>query len=90
MNTYYSEEDIDVANNTLNLNLYYNSNSESAGAQGQSVFSFRLPEEVIHTHSFSSDSIKLVLNAITGYDDSQLNKIAECKVALKDFSVPMF
>ena len=90
MNTYYSEEDIDVANNTLNLNLYYNSNSESAGAQGQSVFSFRLPEEVIHTHSFSSDSIKLVLNAITGYDDSSLTKVGECKVALKDFSEPMF
>ena len=90
MNTYYSEEDIDVANNTLNLNLYYNSHSESPSAQGQSVFSFRLPEEVIYTHQFSTDSIKLVLNAITGYDDSQLTKVGECKVALKDFSEPMY
>ena len=90
MNTYYSEEDIDVANNTLNLNLYYNSNSESQNAQGQSVFSFRLPEEVIYNHHFSTDSITLVLNAISGYDNSQLNKVGECKVAMKDFSEPMF
>jgi hypothetical protein len=90
MNTYYSEEDIDVANNTLNLNLYYNSNSESQNAQGQSVFSFRLPEEVIYSNHFSTDSITLVLNAISGYDNSQLNKVGECKVAMKDFSEPMF
>ena len=90
MNTYYSEEDIDVANNTLNLNLYYNSNSENPNAQGQSVFSFRLPEEVIYSNHFSTDSITLVLNAISGYDNSQLNKVGECKVAMKDFSEPMF
>ena len=90
MNTYYSEEDIDVANNTLNLNLYYNSNSETPSAQGQSVFSFRLPEEVIYSNHFSTDSITLVLNAISGYDNSQLNKVGECKVAIKDFSEPMF
>ena len=88
VNTYYSEEDIDVANNTLNLNLYYNSNSENPSAQGQSVFSFRLPEEVIYTHQFTADSINLVLNAITGFDNSQLSKVGECKVALKDFSEP--
>ena len=90
MNTYYSEEDIDVANNTLNLNLYYNSNSESQNDQGQSVFSFRLPEEVIYNNHFSTDSITLVLNAISGNDNSQLNKVGECKVAMKDFSEPMF
>lgn len=90
MNTYYSEEDIDVANNTLNLNLYYNKNSENTSAQGQSVFSFRLPEEVVYTHQFTANSINLVLNAITGYDDSQLTKVGECKVALEDFSTPMY
>ena len=90
MNTYYSEEDIDVANNTLSLNLYYNSHSENPSAQGQSVFSFKLPEEVIYTHQFSTDSINLVLNAITGFDDSQLTKVGECKVALKDFIEPMY
>ncbi len=90
MTTYYSEEDIDVANNTLNLNLYYNSNAENDNAQGQSVFSFKLPEEVIYTHQFPSDSINLVLNAISSYDDSRLTKIGECKVALKDFSEPMY
>jgi hypothetical protein len=74
----------------LNLNLYYNSHSENPTAQGQSVISFKLPEEVIHFNQFSTDSIKLVLNAITGYDDSSLTKVGECKVALKDFSEPMF
>lgn len=88
LNTYYTQEDIDAANNTLNLNLYYNSNSEYQNNQGQSIFSFKLPEEV--AYHFSTDSINLVLNAITGYDDSQLSKAAECKVALKDFYVPRY
>jgi hypothetical protein len=30
------------------------------------------------------------LNAISGYDNSQFNKVGECKVAMKDFSEPMF
>lgn len=91
MSTYYSEDDIDVTNNTLNLNLYYNSNSENSDTQiGPYPFSFRLPEEVIYNNHFSADSITLVLNAISGYDNSQLNKVGECKVALKDFSEPMF
>ena len=91
MSTYYSEEDIDVTNNTLNLNLYYNSNSENSDTQiGPYPFSFRLPEEVIDNNHFSADSITLVLNAISGYDNSQLNKVGECKVALKDFREPMF
>ena len=88
--TYCSEKDIDVANNTLNLNIYYNSLSENPNAQAQSVFSFKLPEGVIYTHQFSTDSINLVLNAITGFDDSQLTKVGECKVALKDFIEPMY
>lgn len=89
LNTYYSEEDIDVANNTLNLNLYYNSNSEYGGnSQGTSLFSFKLPEEV--AGNFSNDSINLVLNAITEYEGKELTKVGECKVAKKDFFVPMY
>lgn len=89
LNTYYSEDDIDVENNTLNLNLYYNSKSKNPTNQGSSVFSFDLPEEVSY-HFNTTDSIKLVLNAITGYDDSQLTKVAECKVALEDFNAPRY
>ena len=46
--------------------------------------------EVIHLSQFTTDSITLVLNAITGYENNQLTKVGECKVALKDFSEPMF
>lgn len=87
LNTYYTEEDIDVDNNTLNLNLYYNSKSNYPSSQGSSVFSFKLPEE-LKGYNFNSDSIKLVLNAITGYDDSQLSKVGECKMAITDFEAP--
>ena len=90
MKTYYTEDDIDTTNNTLNLNLYYNNLKESTNAQAQSVISFKLPEEVIHLNQFTTDSITLVLNAITGYENNQLTKVGECKVALKDFSEPMF
>ena len=85
-NAYYSEEDIDVANNTLNLNLYYNSKAEYTNSQATSIFSFRLPEQV--AYNFKTDSINLVLNAITIQDDTQLTKVAECKMAVKDFYEP--
>lgn len=89
LNTYYSEEDIDIANNTLNLNLYYNSKSTVASNQGSSVFSFDLPEEVADQFD-STDSIKLVLNAITFYENNQLNKVGECKMAVEDFYLPRY
>lgn len=88
LNTYYTEEDIDIDNNTLNLNLYYNSKSEYTNSQGSSVFSFKLPEEL--KYNFNTDSIKLVLNAITGYDDNQLSKVGECKMAITDFEAPRY
>jgi len=87
LNTYYTSEDIDVANNTLNLNIYFNKNSETSTGQGSSIISFKLPEQLA---SNFTDSVKLVLNAITGYDDNQLTKVGECKVALEDFHVPMY
>lgn len=88
LNAYYTEQDIDAANNTLNLNLYYNNHSEYSSNQGSSVFSFKLPEQV--AYNFTTDSINLVLNAITGYDDSRLTKVGECKMAVKDFYAPRY
>jgi hypothetical protein len=88
LKAYYTEEDIDVANNTFNLNLYYNSNSEQTNSQGTSIISFRLPEEV--AHKFQGESINLVLNAITDYEGISLTKVAECKMAVKDFYAPQF
>lgn len=88
LNTYYTEEDIDVDNNTLNLNLYYNSKSQYPTSQGTSVFSFRLPEDA--AFNYMTDSIKLVLNAITVNGMQQLEKVGECKMAVKDFHSPMY
>jgi hypothetical protein len=88
LKAYCTEEDIDVANNTFNLNLYYNSNSEQTNSQGTSIISFRLPEEV--AHKFQGESINLVLNAITDYEGISLTKVAECKMAVKDFYAPQF
>ena len=88
LKAYYTEEDIDVTNNTFNLNLYYNSNSEQTNSQGTSIISFRLPEEV--AHKFQGESINLVLNAITDYEGISLTKVAECKMAVKDFYAPQF
>ena len=88
LNTFYTEEDIDVDNNTLNLNIYYNSKSKNPTSQGTSVFSFRLPEDA--AFNYMTDSIKLVLNAITNYGESQLTKVGECKMAVKDFHSPMY
>lgn len=88
LNAYYEENDIDVTNNTLNLNLYYNSNSTYPNSQGSSIFSFRLPEQV--AHSFTTDSINLVLNAITEYEGEEPTKVAECKMAVKDFYAPRY
>lgn len=88
MNTFYTEEDIDVDNNTLNLNIYYNSKSSNAYDQGTSVFSFKLPEDA--AFNYMTDSINLVLKAITNYGDKQLTKVGECKMAMKDFYAPRY
>ncbi|MBQ8875219.1 MAG: hypothetical protein IJY60_07955 [Bacteroides sp.] len=88
LNTYYTEEDINVDNNTFNLNLYYNSKSNNPYDQGTSVFSFRLPEDA--AFHYQTDSINLILNAITNYGDKQLTKVGECKMAVKDFYAPMY
>ena len=89
LKTFYTESDIDVANNTLNLNLYYNSNSDQPNHQFTSDFSFRLPEEV--AHKFQGETINLVLNAITEYGSTTLTKVAELKeMAVKDFYAPQF
>lgn len=85
LNTFYGEEDIDEDNNTVNLNIYYNSKSENPNYTFSYIYSFELPYNILHEdYTFTTDSINLVLNAITNYD-GELNKVAECKVALKDF-----
>lgn len=91
VSTYYnSEKDVDVAQKTLSLNIYYNSNSNSNNAQGTSVFSFKLPEKEYMKFAYSSinpsqDSIKVILNAISEYDAKELMKVGECKMAISDF-----
>ena len=86
MNTYYSEEDIDAANNKLTLNLYYNSNSETYTGQATSIFSFKLPENL--AYSFQTDTITLVMKAKTEYDGEFMSEVGSCKVAVKDFFTP--
>ena len=86
MNTYYSEEDIDAANNKLTLNLYYNSNSETYTGQATSIFSFKLPENL--AYSFQADTITLVMKAKTEYDGEIMREVGSCKVAVKDFFIP--
>ena len=86
MNTYYSEEDIDAANNKLTLNLYYNSNSEAYTGQATSIFSFKLPENL--AYSFQADTITLVMKAKTEYDGEFMSEVGSCKVAVKDFFTP--
>ena len=88
MNTYYdSEKDIDIDNNTLYLNLYYNHNSTNALNQGKSVFSFDLPEEVADV--FMTDSIDVVLRAITE-ERGEYKEAARCRMAVEDFFIPMY
>ena len=86
MNTYYSEEDIDAANNKLTLNLYYNSNSETHTGQATSIFSFKLPENL--AYNFQADTITLVMKAKTEYDGEFMSEVGSCKVAVKDFFAP--
>ena len=85
---YDKEQDIVPETNTFYLNLYYNNNSDDYNAQGQAVISFDLPEEV--AGEFSSDSINIVLKAITNYDDNILQEVGKCRMAISDFYTPNF
>ncbi len=87
MKTFYDyEKDIDVENNTLYLNLYYNNNSSTPQAQGSSIFSFALPIEA--SDAFMSDSVKVVLRAMTN-ENRTYNDSIVYNVALTDFYPPM-
>ena len=89
MNTFYNrEKDIDPETNTMYLNLFYDSKSQNPTAQGQSVFSFDLPEHVVG--QFSSDTINVVLKAIADFDETTLVEVGNCRVAKKDFYTPMY
>jgi hypothetical protein len=85
---YDKEQDIVPETNTLYLNLYYNNNSNEYNAQGQAVISFDLPEEI--TDKFSSDSVNIVLRAITDYNDNILQEVGNCSIAISDFYTPSF
>lgn len=86
MHTYFDpEKDVDIDNNALYLNLYYNHNSTSAMSHGSSVFSFDLPEEV--AYEFTSDSLDLILRGITSEFEGYSEK-ARCKMAVKDLFKP--
>lgn len=92
MHTYYQDSDVDVKNNTLTLSLYFNSNTNNTFTQGQSVFSFRLPER--EYHSFESDTINLVLRARANNSpdimgESQMNEVGRCKIPKKALLQPM-
>lgn len=92
MNSYYNHEtDIDLANKTMYLNIYYNNNTKNAYQTGRSVFSFSLPQGAAAqflTNGFNTtDSIQLVMRAIKDYDMT-LQKVGECKMAIKDFYKP--
>lgn len=88
LNTYYDyEKDIDIDNNTLYLNLYYNNNSINAINQGKSVFSFDLPDEA--GFEFMTDSIDLVLRAVTE-EQGEYKEAARCRIAVGDLSIPMY
>ena len=88
MNAFYGDEDIDAANNKLTLNLYYNSNSDTHTGQATSVFSFKLPENL--AYNFQTDTITLVMKAISDYQGTTLNEVGSCKVAVKDFFAPTY
>lgn len=92
MNLYYNyPSDVDATNNTLTLNVYFNSNEEYSYTQAQSVFSFDLPEEVYN--EFQADSINLVLKANLGSHDligsPGLTEVGRCKLATKDLFQPV-
>lgn len=91
MKLYYNPNDVDATNNTLTLNVYFNSNEEYSYTQAQSVFSFDLPEEVYN--EFQADSINLVLKANLGSHDligsPGLTEVGRCKLATKDLFQPV-
>ena len=86
--TYFdSEKDLDIKNNILYLNLYYNSHSTETNSQGTSVFSFDLPDETYN--AFQKDNIKLVLKAKTKNSNNKLVEIGNCEIKKKDLFIPI-
>lgn len=88
MHTFYdSEKDVNVTNNTLYLNLYYNNNTTTVSQQGNGVFSFKLPEEIASTFN-PNDSVELVLRAVINNHEQIYSEVGKCKLTVKDFYTP--
>lgn len=85
---YDSEKDIDVANNKLVLNLFFNNNTQNSYNSTSSLINFRMPEDIYYSFQdeglSDTDSIEVYLNAKTDNGSDQV----QCKMALKDFMLP--
>lgn len=79
LHTYFnSNEDIDVANNTLYLNLYYNDNSDYSSNYGSDVVSFELPRKAYTM--LTGDSFNIVLRAKTSANTESFAEVGKCTI----------
>lgn len=85
---YDSMKDIDVENNKLVLNMFFNNNTQNSYNSISSLINFRMPEDIYYSFQdeglSDTDSIEVVLNAKTATGSDQV----QCRMALKDFMLP--
>ena len=85
---YDGEKDIDISNNKLNLNLYFNNSIQSSNNSISSFISLEMPGEIYYKFQDKGmnddDLIDVYLNSETVSGQEQIH----CKMALKDFMLP--
>lgn len=85
---YDGEKDIDVSNNKLNLNLYFNNSVRTGSNSISSFISLGMPGEIYYKFQDKgmndNDLIDVFLNAETAFGHEQIHY----KMALKDFLLP--
>lgn len=85
---YDGEKDVDVINNKLNLNLYFNNSTQSTHNSISSFISLEMPGDIYYRFQDKGmnddDLIDVYLNTETVSGHEQIH----CKMALKDFMLP--
>lgn len=85
---YNGEKDVDIIDNKLSLNLYFNNSIQSPSSSISSFISLEMPMELYYKFQDKglndNDSIDVYLNAETVTGSEQIHS----KMALKDFMIP--
>ena len=85
---YDGEKDIDVSNDKLNLNLYFNNSIQSSHHSISSFISLEMPGEIYYKFQDKGMNDDDLIDVYLNFEAVSGREQMHCKMALKDFMLP--